>query len=71
MASEAAKSLRSRADARSARANLITPSSASVRSVPPDEANTASNGSQPKISRAPRISSAFLETADLSLSVIA
>jgi len=71
MASDAAKSLRSRAAARSAKANLMVPSRAADRSEPPVEAKAASKGSQPKISSAPRISLAFLAIAALSLSVIA
>ena len=71
MASEAAKSLRSRADARSARANFTTPSIACVKSVELPAAKWESNGSQPNISRAPRISLAFLVIAAESASVIA
>jgi hypothetical protein len=48
MASDAAKSLRSRAAARSANANLMVPSRAADRSEPPDVAKAASNGSQPQ-----------------------
>ena len=71
MASDAAKSLRSRAAARSAKANLIVPSRAADRSELPDVAKAASNGSQPSTSRAPRISLALAEIAAVSLSVIA
>ena len=70
IASEAAKSLRSLADARSARAIFITPSKAAVKSEPPDWSNAGSNGSHPQTSSAPRISLAFFVTAFLSLSVI-
>ena len=71
MASDAAKSLRSRAAARSAKANLMVPSRAADRSEPPVEANAASNGSHPKTSSAQRISLALEEIAAVSLSVSA
>ena len=49
IASDAAKSLRSRAAVRCSRASLIVPSNAADRSAAPDCAKTESNGSHPNV----------------------